>query len=143
MSELIQFYHEGGDLPPDVFGNKGKGLIEISKYSIPVPECFFIHKDAYNAFINANGIYDKILSVSLDNHDNIPSYPSDICESIRSLIREFDLQEHLHIQIMQAYQILKGRISEDRTFVVRSSVIYPAGMSDWRSPFQAHRNHRS
>ena len=46
----------------DKLGNKGGFLLEMLNAGFPVPEGFILDSDEYDAFIEQNGIKDKLLT---------------------------------------------------------------------------------
>src|SRR6266542_2376819 len=77
---------DSAELPPELAGGKGTGLIRLIKSGFPVPPGFVITSSAYEAFAEANGargeaaIMQRVLATG--------ELPDSIAEEILSAYRQ-------------------------------------------------------
>jgi len=89
-------------------GGKGFNLIKLMNAEFPVPEAFFITAKAYEAFIEANELKEKILSIIKKiSYEDAKSLQSS-SEEIRKLIIEAKVPSKIKDEIIDAYKKLYG-----------------------------------
>jgi pyruvate,water dikinase len=104
------------DIP--IAGGKGANLGEMTQAGLPVPEGFMITAQAYEAFIEENGIAKKlenILKIDVDDTAKL----MEASKKIRKIIEATPIPERIKKNIIAAYKKLDGK--EDAFVAVRSS----------------------
>ncbi len=123
MPALVKSFDETTLSLDSAFGEKAKGLGQLFQLKLAVPFGFCVHKEAYNSFIKANGIYDRLLDFCRNTRENKESRASTLSYLLRGLIRETDLQDNLFDQILAAFKILNNKNTLSDAVAVRSSIV--------------------
>ncbi len=90
-------------------GGKGANLARLAQAGLPVPDGFTITTQAYQVFVAANGLTERIPAVLSTGSLDTPEQCEDASALIRDLFRQGRVPEHLAEQIRDAYAGL-GRL---------------------------------
>lgn len=115
--KYILDFREIGHTDHDRVGGKCASLGEMTRAGVAVPPGFAVTTDAYGAFLELNGLGEKI-AVSLAGMD-----PADLVavESVSAQIRALILQSHLPLEIDQAIRAAYCQMGENLPVAIRSS----------------------
>jgi pyruvate, water dikinase len=98
-------------------GGKGANLAELINAGFPVPEPFFITAEAYDEFLKANNLKEKIIAITKEvNYSDSKSLDS-ASAKIRDLIMNAQIPEKVQNQILDYYKRLYGGPPIDIDFV--------------------------
>ena len=123
MPQLIEFIDKIDADNYNRLGEKGLGIVKTYQTGLPVPIGFVISPEVYNSFIQANGIYERIVELCAQPKKDLDDFITVLGDPIRNLIYSTELQENLVNQIYNAYDELKGRMCKTDAVAVRSSVV--------------------
>ena len=88
-------------------GGKGANLAELARAGFAVPPGFIITTDAYRAFVQANQLHEKILSLAKSASPDDPTSFESISAEIRALFERGALPREIAGQIVAAYRALR------------------------------------
>lgn len=123
MPDLIKAFDVITEDHLESFGEKAKGIIQLHRLGLMVPAGFVINKEAYNSFIQVNGIYAKILQTCKDTSNSEDDRIAMLGAPIRSIIQETDLQDRLVEEIDEAFRNLQKDMNNSHAVAVRSSIV--------------------
>lgn len=118
----VEFFEELTRDDVDVAGGKGANLGELTHAGIPVPPGFVITSRTYDHFMKETGIFDEIMDIldALDVNNN--QELQEAARTIKNIINETEIPDHIKTIIIEAYNALCHRIGKEEVFVaVRSS----------------------
>ncbi len=120
--ENVEWFEDLTKSDVGVAGGKGASLGEMINAGLPVPPGFVVTAQAYEKFVEEEGIIEEINSllkdVDVDDSDSL----SETGEKVRNLILEAKMSEDLKEDIIEAYRELSDRTEESNVSVaVRSS----------------------
>lgn len=131
----VNFPEEIKDEDLQKVGGKAFNLAKMLKAGFPVPECFFVNRNAYHRFLEANNLMQKILDrISKTDISDINSL-SQASREIKAWIAQAPMPEDVKNEIVEAYRKLcKGEVAnidvgmvsaykEDLFVAVRSSAV--------------------
>src|SRR5215213_6276246 len=98
-------------------GGKGANLGELSHAGLPVPPGFVVTTRAYDAFVEAGGLKDKIIGLASQGSE--PAALERSAEQIRALFAGGEIPDHLVAEIRTAHDRLGP--ANGRAVAVRSS----------------------
>ena len=87
-------------------GGKGANLGELSRAGLPVPPGFVLTTEAYDAFVESNGIGGTIVDLASAPHAEDPAAFERVSERIHALFSEGEVSEDMAGEIRAAYQRL-------------------------------------
>ncbi|HKZ34127.1 MAG TPA: phosphoenolpyruvate synthase [Candidatus Nanoarchaeia archaeon] len=103
---FVKWFSELNKKSGSVAGGKGANLAEIYNMGILVPPGFVITAQAYDYFIKASGLNDKIKNLlGKINYENTEKL-DEITKEIRGLIESGKFPEEMREEILEAYEIL-------------------------------------
>jgi rifampicin phosphotransferase len=100
-------------------GGKGANLGELSQAGLPVPPGFVVTTGAYDAFVEADGLKEEIVSLALRPEVDDPTAFEATAEMIRALFAQGVIADEVAAEIRAAYDQLKD--TDGRAVAVRSS----------------------
>ena len=106
-----------GDIP--AAGGKGANLGEMITAGFPVPSGFVLTTQAYDAFVQANGLQQQIVELAQAVSADDPQSSEVASEKIRALFMQGVIADDLAVEITNAY----GQLAQtnDNAVAVRSS----------------------
>ena len=97
-------------------GGKGANLAQLARAAFEVPPGFIITTNAYRAFVQANQLHEKILSLAKRASPDDPTSFESISAEIRALFERGSLPTNVAIEITAAYAGMsegeRGRMGE-------------------------------
>src|SRR5260221_9721455 len=88
-------------------GGKGANLADLTRAGFHVPAGFIVTTDAYRAFVNANQIGPRLLTLMASLSPDDPVALESTSEEIRSLFTEGKLPPDIERQSRAAYKSLQ------------------------------------
>ncbi len=120
--KYIKWFDEIGKEDIPIVGGKGANLGELTQQGLDVPPGFCVTAEAYNYFIKAEDLGNKIRAniENLDVEDSIELQKAS--SQIQKIIKESQIPKDLAEEIVSAYDVLNKKIGVDNAEVaVRSS----------------------
>jgi len=111
---VIKIQNANKDMVP-VVGGKAANLGELIAMGARVPPGFVITSKAFNYFLRANGIFEKVNEILSTKGDREAS------AEIKGLIMNSSIPQDLERAIRKAYEELSSKVSRDVLVAVRSS----------------------
>ncbi len=99
-------------------GGKGESLAKMARAGFPIPEGYVITTAAYNYFVSANNLQEKIKSIVNDINTDSPFAIKEASENIQALFLQAVMPETIARMIVDAYE---GLETPDMPVAVRSS----------------------
>lgn len=100
-------------------GGKGANLGELTSAGFPIPPGFVLTTEAYDAFVQANGMQQEIVELACAVSQEEPQLSEVVSEKIRSLFIQGEIADDLAQDIKSAYGQLA--LDHNNTVAVRSS----------------------
>ncbi|QQY78877.1 phosphoenolpyruvate synthase [Keratinibaculum paraultunense] len=120
--KYIKWFDEIGKEDIPIVGGKGANLGELTQQGLDVPPGFCVTAEAYNYFIKAEDLGNKIKAniENLDVEDSIELQKAS--SQIQKIIKESQIPKDLAEEIISAYDMLNKKIGvENAEVAVRSS----------------------
>ena len=119
--KYIKWFEEVGKGDVELVGGKGANLGELTNNGVNVPPGFSVTAAAYKKFLADNNLEDKIKKL-LDGLDTEnASELQQLSREIRGLMAEGEMPEVIRAEVLEAYEILKGKGVKTDKVAVRSS----------------------
>jgi pyruvate,water dikinase len=117
----VEFFEQlsKDDIP--IAGGKGANLGELTNAGIPVPPGFVITADTYRKFITKTRIIDKINNMLSTLDINDTNQLQEVSEQIKTLITTTEIPDEIQRIIIEAYNALCLKTTDDVTVAIRSS----------------------
>src|SRR5437762_10021706 len=104
MSYILSF--DAAETTLDRVGGKGANLAELTRSGFPVPPGFLITTEAYRAFVAANNISERILTLARGVAPDDPVALEEAATEIRALFAAGRMPEEIAAEVDGAYQAL-------------------------------------
>jgi pyruvate,water dikinase len=117
VSTFVSWFEKLGSDDVARAGGKGANLGEMTRAELPVPPGFVVTADAYQQFLDANDLKERIAAQLRDLN---PSESNDLgvaCEEIQRWIIEASVPDEIVAIIRDAYAQLSSRGKTDAEFV--------------------------
>ena len=113
---------DGGTTPrTELLGGKCASLVTMAQAGVPVPPGFVVTTAAYDAVIDESGVADQIRTALLGLDGRDPSAVDTASQRIRSQVLSSVVPDGVREQVLQAFDALRSRSSEEVPVAVRSS----------------------
>jgi pyruvate, water dikinase len=109
---LIAWLSEISKTDVTLVGGKGANLGEMFNAKFPVPQAFIVTTQAYDFFIDASGLKQKIDEILLKIDVNDTALLTQKAKEIREIIVSTDLPKELRSEILEAYDHFNVNLSE-------------------------------
>src|SRR3712207_1857572 len=104
--EYTKRFDEVGKDDVALAGGKGANLGELSRAGLPVPPGFVLTTEAYDAFVESNGIGGEIVDLASAPRAEDPAAFEQVSERIHALFSGGQVSEDMAGEIRDAYQRL-------------------------------------
>ncbi|EKD56733.1 MAG: phosphoenolpyruvate synthase, partial [uncultured bacterium] len=104
--QFTKTFHEIGKNDADIAGGKGSSLGEMTKAGIPVPDGFVILADAFNHFLEKEGLLAEVESELNKINFEDPNSVEETSERLRGLIEKVDVPLEIINEVNNSYQQL-------------------------------------
>ncbi len=108
---FIIWLGEGSEGDDSILGGKGANLNRLAKLGIPVPPGFVVTAQAFDYFLEVNGLRDRIITIIKEVvRERRPEEYEETSKAIKSLILNAEVPKDLFDEIARAYEELGRRV---------------------------------
>lgn|SRR3990167_4946397 len=148
---FIKFFNQISKNDVEIAGGKGASLGELIRTGIPVPSGFVILANAFDYFLDKEGLFAEVESELSKINFEDPNSVEETSERLRGLIEKVEMPEEIVKEIVNSYQLLvisenkkteNRKLSTDNFFVaVRSSATAEdSNIASWAGELETYLN---
>jgi pyruvate,water dikinase len=142
VATLVRWFDTIDRTDTSTVGGKGANLGELTRAGLPVPPGFVVTVDAYDQFLTANDLGNRIDALLNEMDVNDPAALQSTAESLRKLVLTADVPDKLRSSIQAAYRELGARqgASPVRVAVRSSATAEDTGQFSFAGMFESFLN---